>query len=81
MFVKVSDIYGAVTTQETTVVVKPKPLDASDVNQLAGAVDSDFESGDLAKGAGLLQLYFCTLFRIIIVIRAGISFFVRQDSI
>ena len=56
MFVKVSDIYGAVTTQEMTVAVKPKPLDASDVNELAGAVDSDFESGDLAKGAGLLQL-------------------------
>ena len=56
MFVKVYDIYGAVTTQEMTVAVKPKPLDASDVNELAGAVDNDFESGDLAKGAGLLQL-------------------------
>ena len=53
MFVKVSDIYGAVTTQEATVTVMPVPLDVSAVNELAGAVDSDFESGDLAKAAGL----------------------------
>jgi hypothetical protein len=60
MFVKVSDIYGAVTTQEATVTVMPVPLDVSAVNKLAGAVDSDFESGDLAKAAGLWKPYFYT---------------------
>ena len=52
MFVKVSDVYGAVTTQEATVVVKPVPLDASVVKELTSEVDSVLESGNLAKGTG-----------------------------
>lgn len=58
LFVKVYDIYSAVTIQETTVVVRPIPIDASAVNKFAGAVDSDIESGDLAKGAGMMVLSF-----------------------
>ena len=58
VFVKVSDIYGVITIQKTSVIVQPTPLDVSAVNEFAGAVDSDFESGDFAKGAGMLKL--CT---------------------
>ena len=52
MFVEVSDVYGAKTRQEGQVVVRPVVIDASAVSQFADAVDSDFESGDLAKGTG-----------------------------
>ena len=53
VFVKVSDIYGAMTTKKFSMTVKPRALDASAFNKLAGTVDGEFESGDLAKGAGL----------------------------
>lgn len=52
VFVEVSDVYGAKTRQEGQVVVRPVVIDASAVSQFADAVDSDFESGDLAKGTG-----------------------------
>ena len=53
VFVKVSDIYGAVTVREASVIVKSAPLDTSTFNELSGGVVRDMESGDLGKGLGL----------------------------
>lgn len=57
VFVRVSDVYGAVTVREASVVVKPVPLNSSTFSELSGEVVRDMESGDLGKGLGVYDRY------------------------